>query len=221
MKRSWLRLLRDDGHDTGWAEPRGNESFRKGRSLHRRGLAPSRLRHLGLWATLAAVLGAGAAYAFGGDGPTLVASGVFAGLTMRIFATDIRLRLIYDCDIIMIYTIGILLNIFEINNMYLFLYSSILRSFLYVSLFFSVNYIYRKCRFRDAIGRGDMKLAVAIGDFVDLPEFPLVIALASLLTLAFGVFRNVSRERSWSRYTYLPFGAFFMASSYFVWVVHI
>ncbi|TGE01032.1 A24 family peptidase [Methylobacterium nonmethylotrophicum] len=221
MERSWLRLLRDDGHDTGRAEQRSGGRMHMGRATHQRGLAPRPPIYLDLWATLAAVLGAGAAYAVDSDGPMLFASAGFAGTTMRIFTTDIRLRVIYDRDIVLIYLIGFFVNLFEKDDFYLILLSSFFRSFLYFSVFYLLDCAYRAYRSRDAIGHGDMKLSIAVGVFIDLPQFPFVIVLAALLTLAFGVSRGISRKRLISRYTYLPFGAFFMASSYIFWLAHI
>ena len=80
--------------------------------------------------------------------------------------------------------------------------------------FFGLNWLYRRVRRRDGLGRGDAKLLAAGGAWVGLAALPSVVLIAALATLAAAALRGGTLTRA----TAVPFGPGLAMAIWAVWL---
>ncbi len=129
-------------------------------------------------------------------------------LLIVLSAIDIQLFKLPNILTLLLLAVGILLNLFEVFTTFT---SSILGAALGYFILRIISEIYKYVRGVEAIGHGDMKLLAAIGAWIGYSQLHLVLLIASVSGLLFGLVSLIVRGQN-----KIPFGPHLSIGAIFV-----
>lgn len=184
-------------------------------------LAPRPPKHLGIWATVATILGGGTAYATGIDGLTCAASGCLAALTTRIALIDLKLRIILDKDSFAVAGVAWTWIILTSPSFVDGFVGSMINTLIWVAVFQALRFTYRRVNEREGIGFGDVKLIAATAPLLDTKLFALSISISSVMGLIYVAIRKYRKRNLNTRYVTVPLGSLLILTIYLSWLLHL
>jgi leader peptidase (prepilin peptidase)/N-methyltransferase len=93
-----------------------------------------------------------------------------------------------------------------------------LRGTMAAAVFYLFRFAYRRLRRREGMGLGDVKLAAVAGVWLDWPNLPIAVEMASVSALGFVLSWRVVSSRPLDPLTRLPFGAFLGPAIWASWL---
>jgi len=96
---------------------------------------------------------------------------------------------------------------------------ALIRGCALAGVFFGVRELYRRVRYREGLGLGDVKLAAVAGTWLEFANQPIAVEVAALTALVYYGAQNLLTGRPFRQTARIPFGLFFAPAIWLVWLL--